>query len=128
MPNRIWVDVEDLFQYSGFNTRPSGIQRIQFELCRSLALMPETRDRVGFVRHSSARDSFQTIPFAEIDALHARMTASAIAVALPPARDPAVTPATPALAVVATGSKVLGRLARRVAYRIPLDLRTPLVG
>lgn len=128
MPNRIWVDVEDLFQYSSFNARPSGIQRIQFELCRSLALMPETRDRVGFVRHASAQDSFQTIPFADIDALHARMTASASAAV--PARDPDAVPAAiaPTLAVVATGSKVLGSLARRVAYRIPLDLRTPLVG
>ncbi|NPD66249.1 glycosyltransferase family 4 protein [Lichenicola cladoniae] len=128
MPNRIWVDVEDLFQYSAFNARPSGIQRIQFELCRSLALMPETRDRVGFIRHASAQDSFQTIPFAEIDALHARMTASADASMPPSAHGSDAAPATPGSAVVATGSKVLGSLARRVAYRIPLDLRTPMVG
>lgn len=139
MPNRIWVDVEDLFQYSALNPRPSGIQRIQFELCRSLALMPETRDRVGFVRHASAQDSFQTIPFADIDALHVRLTASAAAVAPSPGRSSDAAPTTtgtgtatatgaPALAVVAKGSKLLGSLARRVAYRIPLDLRTPLVG
>ena len=77
MPNRIWVDVEDLFQYAVFNARPSGIQRIEFELCRSLALMPESRDRVGFVRHAAAENSFYAIPFAEVDALHARLTVAA---------------------------------------------------
>ena len=69
MPNRIWVDVEDLFQYSVFNARPSGIQRIELELCRALVSMPETRDRVGFLRHAPARNGFTAIPFAAVDAL-----------------------------------------------------------
>ncbi len=116
MPNRIWVDVEDLFQYSVFNARPSGIQRIELELCRALVLMPETRDRVGFVRHAPARNSFTAIPFAAVDALHARLTtAAARPLARPgPDPDPAAGPGRPGLA-------------RRIAYRIPLDVRAPLV-
>ncbi len=119
MPNRIWVDVEDLFQYSVFNARPSGIQRIELELCRALALMPETRDRVGFVRHASARNGFTAIPFAAVDALHARLTAAA---ASPPAPRQAAAPGP----VPDAGPGNPG-LARRIAYRIPLDMRAPLI-
>ncbi len=117
MPDRIWVDVEDLFQYSLFNARPSGIQRIELELCRALALMPETRDRVGFVRHATTRNSFTAIPFADVDALHARLAASdgdATAPRQAPGPDAAAGPGRPGLA-------------RRIAYRIPLDMRTPLI-
>ncbi len=119
MPNRIWVDVEDLFQYAALNARPSGIQRIEFELCRALALMPETRDRVGFVRHAIGRQGFQAIPFTEIDALHERLTTAGTA-APAAAADPR-----PAAAPwpAATGG---GGLARRIAYRLPADLRLPL--
>ncbi len=118
MPDRIWVDVEDLFQYSAFNARPSGIQRIELELCRALALMPETRDRVGFVRHDSARNGFTAIPFAVVDALHARLTTAA---GSPPASRQAPPPD-----ALAAGPGNPG-LARRIAYRIPLDMRTPLL-
>ena len=34
----IWVDVEDLFQYALANPRPSGIQRLVFEILRVLRL------------------------------------------------------------------------------------------
>ncbi len=119
MPDRIWVDVEDLFQYSAFNARPSGIQRIELELCRALALMPETRDRVGFVRHDPARNSFTAIPFAVVDALHARLAAAAVS-------PPASRQASPPDAFAADPGSGPG-LARRIAYRIPLDVRTPLV-
>ncbi len=122
MPNRIWVDVEDLFQYSVFNARPSGIQRIELELCRALALMPETRDRVGFVRHASARNAFTAIPFAAVDALHAHLTASAEP-GLPATRQAHAS----AHAPVPAADPARPGLARRIAYRIPLDLRAPLI-
>ena len=135
VPNRIWVDVEDLFQYAIFNARPSGIQRIQFELCRSLALMPESRDRVGFVRHAAAQNSFYAIPFAEVDALHARLTGASAAVSRPPVTgranssdslgDHRTRAADPRAAGQAPGG--LGVAARRLAYRMPLDVRAPLV-
>ncbi len=123
MPNRIWVDVEDLFQYAALNARPSGIQRIEFELCRALALMPEARDRVGFVRHMPGQHGFRAISFTEIDALHERLTAAETVV-------PAHAGASPAMAAgietpwpAITGG---GGMARRIAYRLPSDLRLPL--
>jgi len=33
---RRWVDVEDLFDYTPGNKRPSGIQRLAFKICRAL--------------------------------------------------------------------------------------------
>ena len=134
MPDRIWVDVKDLFQDPILNVRPSGIQRIEFELCRSLAFMPESRDRVRFVRHAATEDSFYAIPFAEVDALHARLTTAASAVprfssthrARQPAggahRSPSET--VPAAWVQPHG---LGVAARRLAYQILVDVRTPLI-
>ena len=124
MPNRIWVDVEDLFQYAALNARPSGIQRIEFELCRSLALMPETRDRVGFLRHVPGQHGFQAIPFAEIDALHERLTAAETAAPVHAGTSPA---AATAGAGTSWPAALGGRgLARRIAYRLPSDLRLPL--
>jgi glycosyltransferase involved in cell wall biosynthesis len=119
VPNRIWVDVEDLFQYSATNTRPSGIQRIEFELCRALATLAESRDRVGFLRHDPLQNSFSAIPFDAIDALHARLTAG----------DSAVAPDSAAQGSpggAASGAANPG-MARRIAYRIPLDIRVPLL-
>ena len=124
VPNRIWVDVEDLFQYSALNARPSGIQRIEFELCRSLALLPETRDRVGFVRHAPSQQSFQAIPFAQIDALHARLTTAPPAV---PGRRSTRPRAPAALEAADAAGAANPGLARRIAYRLPLDVRQPLV-
>ncbi len=119
VPNRIWVDVEDLFQYSATNTRPSGIQRIEFELCRALATLAESRDRVGFLRHDPLQNSFSAIPFDAIDALHARLTAGDGAVA-----QESAAPFSPGGA--ASGAAAPG-MARRIAYRIPLDMRVPLL-
>ena len=48
-PN-IWIDVEDFFHYFSWNLRPSGIQRLSFELMS--ALRDELGARVRFVRHA----------------------------------------------------------------------------
>ena len=44
----VWVDVEDLFHHLRFNPRPSGIQRMAFEIGRELRRM--AGPRVRFVR------------------------------------------------------------------------------
>lgn len=48
---RLWIDVEDLFDYAAKCRRPSGIQRLEYELCCALATLPEADGRVLFVRH-----------------------------------------------------------------------------
>ena len=118
MPERIWVDVEDLFQYSASNCRPSGIQRIAFELCRALAMLPDTRDRVGFLRHDPIHDSFTAVPFDAIAELHARLTTAQ--------RPPAAPLPSASAGPLELGDDGPG-LARRIAYRLPLDLRAPLL-
>jgi glycosyltransferase involved in cell wall biosynthesis len=55
LANRIWIDVEDLFIYARLGLRPSGIQRLEFELCRALVAIPQSQKRVFFVRHDADR-------------------------------------------------------------------------
>ncbi|HEX3348511.1 MAG TPA: glycosyltransferase family 1 protein [Acetobacteraceae bacterium] len=74
MSNRIWVDVEDLFEYARANARPSGIQRLAFEICR--ALVASEGDRVRFVRHAGAAASFRIVPWAVVAAMFETLTAA----------------------------------------------------
>ncbi len=62
--SRLWIDVEDLFAHAGAFRRPSGIQRVTFELCRALA---EAND-AGFLRHAGRR-GFRVTSWREIEAL-----------------------------------------------------------
>lgn len=45
----VWVDVGDLMGYGGVFSRPSGVQRVVFELCQALATCDTAP--IGFVRH-----------------------------------------------------------------------------
>ncbi len=47
----IWLDVEDFFDYFVANPRPSGIQRLQFEIMTALR-EGEAAERIRFVRHA----------------------------------------------------------------------------
>ena len=51
----IWVDVEDFLSYFEFNPRPSGIQRVAFEIERAL-IEAAGADRIRFVRRAPGRD------------------------------------------------------------------------
>ena len=69
MANRIWIDVEDLFVYRSFGVRLSGIQRLEFELCRALAALPQSKGRVFFVRHDVERECLTTVPWEAVEAI-----------------------------------------------------------
>lgn len=131
MPNKIWIDVEDLFQYAALNPRPSGIQRIEYELCRSLASLPESRQRVRFVRHAGSQKSFYSIPYAELDALYGGLTSGDRNPKPKLKVEPAPAPAPHEPAPVqprAPKDRPLSRdPLRRLAYRVPPGLRGPLV-
>jgi len=132
-PARIWVDVEDLFLYAAFNGRPSGIQRVAFELCRALATMEATRDRVGFLRHDPASNGLRIIGFDALDAVHRRLAAAPAASAGPVVTSAARAPddaaaANPLLSAAGTLQRGWGGRLRRIAYRLPPDVRLPLVG
>jgi glycosyltransferase involved in cell wall biosynthesis len=72
--SRIWVDVEDLFVYASFGQRPSGIQRVAYELSYALAALPESKNRVSFVRHDTRQLCLTTIPWHAVDAIYGTMT------------------------------------------------------
>lgn len=61
----LWVDVGDLMGYSGVFRRPSGVQRVVFELCQALAAC-EGR-AIGFVRHGDR--GFERVAWAAIAAM-----------------------------------------------------------
>ena len=65
----LWLDVGDLFGYAGVFLRPSGIQRVVYELGHALAAGPD----IGFVRHG-AGDGFVPVSWPTIAALYARLT------------------------------------------------------
>ena len=69
---RIWIDVEDLFHYAAYVSRPSGIQRLAFELQRALvALAPE---EVRFVRHDRSGTGFVSVSFSMVLELFSGLT------------------------------------------------------
>lgn len=66
---RLWVDVGDLMGYSGVFRRPSGVQRVVFEMGRALAACEGST--VGFVRHGDR--AFETVAWTAILALFDRL-------------------------------------------------------
>jgi glycosyltransferase involved in cell wall biosynthesis len=62
-----WLDVEDFFRYAADgNKRPSGIQRVSFEVWAALAHRVEVR----FCRHSSIGHELVEVSWAEIQAVY----------------------------------------------------------
>ena len=74
MPVRLWIDVEDLFEYARVNKRPSGIQRLAFEIYRAMQEEQGTPGVAQFVRHDVARNSFRIIRWSEVASLFAKLT------------------------------------------------------
>jgi len=73
LDNRIWIDVEDLFRYRTLGLRPSGTQRLEFELCRALFELPQSKGRVFFVRHDAKRQCFTATSWAAVEAVFTLM-------------------------------------------------------
>src|SRR5262245_58515250 len=57
MTSKLWLDVEDLFEYARTNARLSGIQRLAYEIYKALRARPGTCEFVRFVRHDTARNT-----------------------------------------------------------------------
>ncbi|MCQ9154134.1 glycosyltransferase family 4 protein [Acidomonas methanolica] len=116
---RLWIDVEDLFQYASNTSRPSGIQRLAFEVQRALvALAP---DEVRFVRHSGSGRDFVSVRFAELEALFDGLTDTVTTPPAPP-------PETPEKAEEETAAyeppplSLARRLRHRIMTRLPPDI------
>ena len=70
---RLWLDVEDMFAYARSNPRPSGIQRVAFELCRALHERYGASGLVHFVRHDPSALGFLSVSWDELAALFTRL-------------------------------------------------------
>jgi len=125
LADRIWVDVEDLFEWKG---RPSGIQRVEFELCRALVSLPQSKDRLFFVRHNTKRRRLIAIPWEAVEAVYDSMSngdrdKSVIVRVAKKLID--ILPPSLGLACVARGLARVGRAAMARA-RVTLAKTTPL--
>ncbi|MBB5374470.1 glycosyltransferase [Acidocella aromatica] len=108
---RIWIDVEDLFQYAAHANRPSGIQRLAFELQHALVeLAPQD---VRFVRHTASGAGFSCIDFSEIEALFSNLSKPAV-------------PAPPRHAATPRAPGLIRRLGRRLVGTLPPEAAIPL--
>ena len=108
----LWIDVEDLFEYIRHNRRPSGIQRLAFELYRVLRLGAE--GRVRFVRVDSMRQSFTTVSWQAISDLFSELSDDNVST-----RHSASRRKTNA----ARAESPFRRHARQLAHRIPFEIR-----
>ena len=115
----IFVDVEDLFDYARGNPRPSGIQRLAFQIQRELWVSLRDTNELRFVRHAG-RDNqplLWEVPWATIDALFGQLARSA--------------PEPPARASELSRGDSWFRQARRLfgqlALRMPGPMREPLL-
>ena len=111
---RIWIDVEDLFVYATGSPRPSGIQRLSFEIQRALIDRFGSGGPVRFVRHDPVRASFAEIAWEEVAALYNDMVAAPPA---PAARDRSMEP---------PGAGPYRRVLGPLTDRLPARIRTPL--
>lgn len=70
----IWIDVEDLFQYALANRRPSGIQRLAFEIWQALQTQHGHTGLVRFLRHDPARNSFRDVAWSAVAAAYEELS------------------------------------------------------
>ena len=113
MLTTIWVDVEDLFEYARTNVRPSGIQRLAYEIYSALQAGNGVQSRIFFVRHSSLRNSFRVVPWRSIQALFERLTETREAT---PQRDAGILP---------HGAQ--RQMLRKLVQRLPSSLRPSVI-
>jgi len=73
LPIRLWIDVEDLFEYARGNKRPSGIQRLAFEIYRALQ-QRRGSELIQFVRHDVPGNSFRAVSWSELVRLFESLT------------------------------------------------------
>lgn len=68
----LWVDVDDLLDYLAHHSRPSGIQRVTFEICRALYELDQGSGCVRFVRRGDHPGDLTTIGWEQLRAAFAR--------------------------------------------------------
>jgi glycosyltransferase involved in cell wall biosynthesis len=72
----LWIDVEDLINYARVFGRPSGIQRVSFEISRALHALCGDDGAVRFVRHDPVRETFRIVDWPDIERTVIRLTST----------------------------------------------------
>jgi glycosyltransferase involved in cell wall biosynthesis len=118
----VWLDLEDLVRYFHHDSRPTGIQRLTFEISRELWRLGGEDGDIRFCRHATTASGFRSIHF---PALEAGICAAAAAEkAAAPVSKPLPLPAPPPPPRRSPNSLVM-----RVAgsgHRFPPGIRRPL--
>jgi glycosyltransferase involved in cell wall biosynthesis len=116
LPN-LWVDINDLFDHAAGGGRMSGIQRVVIEICHAFRELPASQWSLRFVRHDGAHRGFAEVSEAIAFELFGRLTGvGSVAGDIVLDDTPPTLPAEPSRR----------SLARRVARRLPADVRLPL--
>jgi glycosyltransferase involved in cell wall biosynthesis len=117
LTHTLWIDLEDLFEHEAVSTRPSGIQRVSFEICRAL-LARDARgpDRVRFVRHDRLRGTLRIVGWSVVEAVFEQL------VGQPGGEDPRWSAASRARPAQGRDGPMV-----RLAYLLPPGLRRRLV-
>ena len=74
MTPTLWIDVEDLFAYAIAHQRPSGIQRVAFEISRTLHTRHGETGQVRFLRHDPVHAGFREVAWPQIAAMFSGLT------------------------------------------------------
>lgn len=104
-PSTLWIDVDDLVQYLAHHNRPSGIQRVTFEICQALHRLDEGAGRVCFVRRNGGPRDLITVKWDRLDTAFRLIANPKVKVGLPSAEmspSSATVPALRAASVPAT--------------------------
>ncbi len=121
LSRNVWIDVEDLFEFAIFNPRPSGIQRMAFEIYCAIEHLEGAGARINFIRHDQINFTFVAKPWSSVEAVFNHLAAGTpTAMAAASVR---FTAAEGAPTVSALAESPFRRAARKVAYRLPLDIR-----
>jgi glycosyltransferase involved in cell wall biosynthesis len=112
---RVWIDIEDMFAFTLHGgRRPTGIQRLAFELCKAIVARYGGDGSIRFLRHDRLRGTFVIIAWAEVETLFAGLTQPLDAPLPAPSRR------------VRLETRLRNTL-RPLAGRLPNELRVPLV-
>jgi glycosyltransferase involved in cell wall biosynthesis len=125
LPRNVWIDVEDLFEFAVFNPRPSGIQRMAFEIYCAIEQLEGAGSRINFVRHDQINFTFSPVPWASVESIFNQLAAGTPnAQAAASARfDTSACKPVGKSERSALAESPLRRAARKIAYRLPLDIR-----
>ncbi|MDE8348964.1 MAG: glycosyltransferase family 1 protein [Acidocella sp.] len=81
----LWFDVDDLIRYFATSARPTGIQRLSFELFRQLSRSASPAGPIMFCRRLASPPYFRRVDFSALEVrVTVQMQAPAAAPALPP--------------------------------------------